>query len=117
MAKWSSEERSNSIQMTLRPRRRLSRCRTCTLRMAKPQTAEGTDATQCQAAHSASDLGVIMKRYGSVLKIRPEAIESYKAYHPNVWTEILATIRRGHLRNSSLYLKDTFLLPYTEHPL
>ncbi len=83
--------------------------------MAKTQTAEGTDATQCQAAHSASDLGVMMKRYGNVLKIRPEAIESYKAYHANVWPEILATIWRSNIRNYSIYLKDDLLFGYYEY--
>jgi len=34
-----------------------------------------------------------MKRYRSVVKVRPEAIQSYKVYHTALWPEILATIR------------------------
>src|SRR6202162_3088816 len=56
-----------------------------------------------------------MKRYGSVLKIRSEAIESYKAYHADVWPEILATMRRSNIRNYSIYLKDDLLFGYYEY--
>jgi L-rhamnose mutarotase len=56
-----------------------------------------------------------MKRYGSVLKIRPEVIESYKAYHANVWPEVLAAIRRSNIRNYSIYLKDDLLFGYYEY--
>jgi L-rhamnose mutarotase len=56
-----------------------------------------------------------MKRYGSVIKIRPEAIQSYKAYHANAWPEILATIRRSNIRNYSIYLKNDLLFGYYEY--
>jgi L-rhamnose mutarotase len=56
-----------------------------------------------------------MKRYGSVIKVRPEAIQSYKAYHAKVWPEILATIRRSNIRNYSIYLKDDLLFGYYEY--
>ncbi len=56
-----------------------------------------------------------MKRYGSVIKVRPEAIQSYKAYHAAVWPEILATIRRSNIRNYSIYLKDDLLFGYYEY--
>jgi L-rhamnose mutarotase len=56
-----------------------------------------------------------MKRYGSVIKVIPEAIESYKAYHAAVWPEILAIIRRSNIRNYSIYLKDNLLFGYYEY--
>jgi L-rhamnose mutarotase len=56
-----------------------------------------------------------MKRYGSVIKVRPEAIQSYKAYHAAVWPEILATIRRSNIRNYSIFLKDDLLFGYYEY--
>jgi L-rhamnose mutarotase len=56
-----------------------------------------------------------MKRYGSVIKVRREAIQSYKAYHAAVWPEILTTIRRSNIRNYSIYLKDDLLFGYYEY--
>ncbi len=56
-----------------------------------------------------------MKRYGSIIKVKPEAIQSYKAYHAAVWPEVLATLRRSHIRNYSIYLKDDLLFAYYEY--
>jgi L-rhamnose mutarotase len=56
-----------------------------------------------------------MKRYGSVIKVRPEFIEVYKKYHAAVWPEVLAMIRRCNIRNYSIYLKDDFLFGYFEY--
>lgn len=56
-----------------------------------------------------------MKRYGSVIRVRPDAIKSYKEYHAAVWSEILATLRRSNIRNYSIYLKDDLLFGYYEY--
>ena len=40
-----------------------------------------------------------MKRYGSVINVRPEAIEEYKRYHAAVWPEILEMIHQCNIRN------------------
>ena len=56
-----------------------------------------------------------MQRYGSVLRLRPEAEQSYKAYHAAVWPEILDMIRRCNIRNYSIYLKDGWLFSYFEY--
>jgi L-rhamnose mutarotase len=56
-----------------------------------------------------------MKRYGSVIKIKAEAVEEYKRYHHAVWPEILETIRRSNIRNYSIYLKDGYLFGYFEY--
>jgi len=40
-----------------------------------------------------------MKRYGSVIEVRPERIEEYKRYHAAVWPEVLALIRQCKIRN------------------
>jgi L-rhamnose mutarotase len=31
-----------------------------------------------------------MRRYGSVIRVRPESFEAYKQYHAAVWPEVLA---------------------------
>jgi L-rhamnose mutarotase len=56
-----------------------------------------------------------MKRYGSVIKIKAEAVEEYKRYHRAVWPEILETIKRSNIRNYSIYLKDGYLFGYFEY--
>lgn len=56
-----------------------------------------------------------MKRYGSVIKVRPESLEAYKKYHSAVWPEVLAMILRCNIRNYSIYLKDDLLFGYFEY--
>jgi L-rhamnose mutarotase len=56
-----------------------------------------------------------MKRYGSVIKVRPEAITEYKRYHAAVWPDILKMIRKCNIRNYSIYPKDDFLFGYFEY--
>jgi L-rhamnose mutarotase len=56
-----------------------------------------------------------MKRYGLVIKVRPEKIEEYERYHAAVWLEVLATIRRCNIRNYSIFRKDDFLFGYFEY--
>src|SRR5580692_9284422 len=56
-----------------------------------------------------------MKRYGSVIGVRPESLAAYKKYHTAVWPEVLAMIRRCNIRNYSIYLKDELLFGYFEY--
>ena len=56
-----------------------------------------------------------MKRYGSVIKVRPEKVEEYERYHAAVWPEVLATIRRCYIRNYSIFRKGEFLFSYFEY--
>ena len=56
-----------------------------------------------------------MKRYGSVIKVRPESLAAYKKYHAAVWPEVLAMIRQCNIRNYSIYLKDDLLFGYFEY--
>ena len=56
-----------------------------------------------------------MKRYGSVIRVNPEAIVEYKRYHAAVWPDILKMIRECGIRNYSIYLKDDFLFGYFEY--
>lgn len=56
-----------------------------------------------------------MKRYGSVIRIRPDCIDVYKAYHAQVWPEILKMISDSNIRNYSIFLKDATLFGYFEY--
>jgi len=56
-----------------------------------------------------------MKRYGMVIKVKPEKLEQYKRLHEAVWPEVLDTIRQCSIRNYSIYYKDGFLFSYFEY--
>jgi L-rhamnose mutarotase len=56
-----------------------------------------------------------MKRYGSVIRVRPESLDAYKRYHAAVWPEVLDMIRKSNIRNYSIYLKDDLLFGYFEY--
>lgn len=56
-----------------------------------------------------------MRRYGMVLRLKPEAVERYEAYHAEVWPEVLEMIRRCNIRNYSIFLKDGYLFSYYEY--
>jgi len=56
-----------------------------------------------------------MTRYGSVIRVKPEAIERYKKYHAAVWPEVLATLRRANVRNYSIFLRGDVLFGYFEY--
>ena len=56
-----------------------------------------------------------MKRYGLVLRVRPEREQEYLRYHEAVWPGILDLIRKSNIRNYSIYLKDGYLFAYFEY--
>jgi L-rhamnose mutarotase len=56
-----------------------------------------------------------MKRYGSLIGVRPEALDEYKRHHAAVWPEVLAMIRKCNIRNYSIFLKDGLLFGYFEY--
>ena len=56
-----------------------------------------------------------MKRYGMVIKVRPEKLEEYKRLHAKVWPAVLSTISECHIRNYSIYHKDGYLFSYFEY--
>ncbi|MDH5439762.1 MAG: L-rhamnose mutarotase [Candidatus Bathyarchaeota archaeon] len=56
-----------------------------------------------------------MQRYGQMIRVKPEMSEEYKAYHANVWPEILEMISECNIRNYSIFHKDGFLFAYFEY--
>ena len=55
-----------------------------------------------------------MKRYGSVIGLRPEKIDEYKRLHAAAWPEVLAMIEVCNIRNYSIFLRQ---LPDGNHYL
>jgi len=56
-----------------------------------------------------------MKRYGSIIGVRPEKLEEYKELHANAWPEILDMIRACNIRNYSIFYRDGLLFSYFEY--
>lgn len=56
-----------------------------------------------------------MKRYGSLIGIKPERLADYKKLHANVWPEVLKMITQCNIRNYSIYFKDNMLFSYFEY--
>ncbi|MCC6860407.1 MAG: L-rhamnose mutarotase [Bryobacterales bacterium] len=56
-----------------------------------------------------------MQRHGQVIRVLPEKLEEYKAYHARVWPEVLEKIQDCRIRNYSIYHKDGFLFAYFEY--
>jgi L-rhamnose mutarotase len=56
-----------------------------------------------------------MKRYGSVLQVRPEKLEEYKRLHAAIWPDVLKIIAECNIRNYSIYHKDGYLFSYFEY--
>jgi len=61
-----------------------------------------------------------LKRYGSVIGIRPEKIAEYRQLHAAVWPDVLKMIRQCHIQNFSIYLRQLddgrhYLFSYFEY--
>ena len=56
-----------------------------------------------------------LKRYGQVIRVKPEVFEEYKAYHAAVWPDVLKMIHDCNIRNYSIYHKDGYLFAYFEY--
>ena len=56
-----------------------------------------------------------MKRYGQVIKVKPEYLEKYKALHANPWPEVNRMIQACNIRNYYIYYRDGYLFSYYEY--
>lgn len=60
-----------------------------------------------------------VSRYASVTGLRPEKMEEYKQLHAAVWPDVLKMIRKCHISNYSIYLKNIedhwYLFSYFEY--
>ena len=56
-----------------------------------------------------------MKRYGMVIRVRPEKFDEYKRLHEAVWPDVRNQITECNIRNYSIYLKDGLLFSFFEY--
>jgi L-rhamnose mutarotase len=57
----------------------------------------------------------MVKRFGQVIGLRPEAIPEYKRIHVKIWDEIAGAIAEAGITRYSIFLKDTTLFAYFEY--
>ena len=56
-----------------------------------------------------------MKRYGAIIKARPEKLDEYKQLHADVWPKVLEAIKKSNIRNYSIYYRDGYFFSYFEY--
>lgn len=56
-----------------------------------------------------------MKRYASIVGLRPEKLEEYVRLHREVWPSVLERIRLCNIRNYSIFYRDGLLFSYFEY--
>jgi L-rhamnose mutarotase len=54
-------------------------------------------------------------RVASVIRLRPEHEQAYRELHAAPWPEVLEALRRAHVQNYSIFLRDGLLFSYLEY--
>jgi len=55
-----------------------------------------------------------MKRYGMVIKVKPEGLKEYKRLHANPRSEVNRILKKCGFTNFSIFEKDYYLFGYFE---
>jgi L-rhamnose mutarotase len=56
-----------------------------------------------------------VRRYASVIRLRPEMEEEYRRLHAEPWPGVLAALTRAHVSNYSIFVRDGLLFSYLEY--
>lgn len=60
-----------------------------------------------------------VKRFASVIELRPEKEQEYRRLHAAVWPKVVAAVKRANIRNYSIYLAELndkkYLFSYFEY--
>jgi L-rhamnose mutarotase len=56
-----------------------------------------------------------MKRFGQIIGIKPEDLESYRKYHADVWPGVLKMITECNIRNYTIFHRDGLLFAFFEY--
>ena len=67
--------------------------------------------TGCSSKQAKVDL----VRIGSVIKVKPEMLEQYKALHANPWPSVDSMLKECNIQNYSIYFRDGYLFSYLEY--
>lgn len=55
------------------------------------------------------------RRVAQVVRLKDGAEEEYRRLHAAVWEDVLEQIRRSHISNYSIFLRDGLLFAYFEY--
>lgn len=68
-------------------------------------------------AHVSRESGAVtaVRRLGQVIELRPERVVDYERLHATVWPQVLSALKRAHIRNYSIFRRDTILFAYLEY--
>ncbi|MFI5199651.1 MAG: L-rhamnose mutarotase [Candidatus Limnocylindrales bacterium] len=56
-----------------------------------------------------------LRRFGQLIRVRPESIEAYERLHAAPPPAVSAAIRRANIRNYSIFRHDDLLFAYFEY--
>ncbi|MGW4671604.1 L-rhamnose mutarotase [Streptomyces sp. NPDC004324] len=56
-----------------------------------------------------------MERHAAVVRLRPEKEAEYRALHAAAWPGVLEALKRAHIGNYSIFLRDGLLFSYLEY--
>lgn len=56
-----------------------------------------------------------VRRYASIVRLRPEKEAEYRALHADAWPGVLQRLSASNIRNYSIYLRDGMLFSYLEY--
>ena len=57
----------------------------------------------------------MVRRFGQMIKVKPEGVEQYKAYHANPFPGVNEMIKKCHLKNYSIYQRGDYMFSYFEY--
>jgi L-rhamnose mutarotase len=58
---------------------------------------------------------VALRRFGQVIRVRPDAIDEYELLHTDPWPGVLAAIEAANIRNYSIFRHGELLFAYYEY--
>ncbi len=56
-----------------------------------------------------------MRKYGQIIKVKPEKLAYYKKLHKNPWPEVLKMIHQCNIRNYVIFHHGSYLFAYFEY--
>lgn len=56
-----------------------------------------------------------MRRFGSLIRVRPDRREEYLRLHAAVWPDVEATISASNIRNYTIFIHGDLLFGYYEY--
>jgi L-rhamnose mutarotase len=56
-----------------------------------------------------------MKRLGQVIRLKPQAYETYKRLHADAWPQVRAAIRKANIRSFTIYHWEGLLCAHFEY--